>query len=71
MDTAHNIKQAVLKAFDELCALPVETLLAQRYQKYRNIGLTADSKASDAQPAANEASPPQPKRRRNSTKTRG
>ncbi|HWP34525.1 MAG TPA: acetyl-CoA carboxylase carboxyltransferase subunit alpha [Thermodesulfobacteriota bacterium] len=36
--TADAVRRAVVAALDELAALPVETLLAQRYEKYRRIG---------------------------------
>ena len=36
--TAAALEQAVAEQFDELCALPVEDLLAARYSKFRAIG---------------------------------
>jgi len=68
MGTAENIKAAVLKALDELCALPVETLLSQRYQKYRNMGLTAESKATKPAQGAASANASKPKRGRRNAK---
>ncbi len=60
MGTAENIKKALIENLDELCALPLETLLANRYAKYRNLGLTGDSKA----PQAEQVDVPQPPTKR-------
>lgn len=37
-DTAELIKQAIMRKVPELMATPVETLTAQRYEKFRRIG---------------------------------
>jgi acetyl-CoA carboxylase carboxyl transferase subunit alpha len=37
-ETAKNIKTTLKKALDELCSLPAEKLISQRYGKYRKIG---------------------------------
>ncbi|MGL5964505.1 MAG: carboxyl transferase domain-containing protein, partial [Fusobacteriaceae bacterium] len=36
--TAQNLKQVVLKTFEELESLDSDTLLEKRYKKYRNMG---------------------------------
>jgi len=37
--SAQNLKSAINKKLDELSHLPVETLLDQRYQRYRKMGI--------------------------------
>ncbi len=33
-----NLKKAVLGHLDELCKIPTDELLAQRYEKFRRVG---------------------------------
>jgi acetyl-CoA carboxylase carboxyl transferase subunit alpha len=36
--TATSLKQAILRALDDLTGVPVDVLLRLRYEKYRRIG---------------------------------
>ena len=37
--TVDRVKAQILEWLGELTALPVETMLAQRYEKFRNMGM--------------------------------
>lgn len=41
--TAANLKQAILRALEELRAVPVDRLLEQRYEKFRRMGKFIDT----------------------------
>jgi acetyl-CoA carboxylase carboxyl transferase subunit alpha len=45
---ADNLKAALLKQLGELKAIPVDELVEQRYQKFRNIGEFGRAEAEDS-----------------------
>ena len=46
-ETGRNLKRLLLKAFDELFALPPDELLRQRYEKYRRLGEFAENNGGE------------------------
>ncbi len=57
---AENLKDALVKNLEELCALPVDQLLEQRYQKFRTIGkfgrLEGEENANEPESQENQKS---------------
>ena len=47
--TADNLKKSLLTALDKLHNIPIETLVQQRYEKYRKIGQFLETQQNDLQ----------------------